>query len=110
MELVREEAKAAPQTGAERTRGPPSKPHLSARGRDERGEQADERGLAGPVRTHESHDVAGAYCQRQARDRASATEMSGSVEEADRVEVDSHAARPARSAGSGPVSSPSRAL
>jgi hypothetical protein len=70
-----------------------AKPHLTARRRDQRREQADQRRLARPVWSEQAEDVAGARGQREARNRPPAAEMSGDVDEADSVEVGSHSRR-----------------
>ena len=78
----------------------------AARRRDERGEHADQRGLAGAVRAEQAEDLAARDASSETRDtRAPPAEMARDVGQLDAVEVEgsraraSGAARPARGLG-----------
>ena len=77
--------------------------HLPAARRHERGHHPDQRRLAGAVGSEQSDDLAAARRKTDARDGAPSAEVAGDVDQRDLVEIDAHAARPERSAGSGPV-------
>ena len=59
VQLVREQADAAPQRRAERARGPVAVAHLAAGRRRERRQHRDQRRLAGAVRAEQADDLAG---------------------------------------------------
>ena len=124
VQLVREQTDARPQRGAQPARQLVAVADLAFRRRGQRREHRDERGFAGPVRTEQSDDVAGARGKGNVRQRAAAPEVARDVDDLNGIEVDAHvlrhaqdapstsrgAARSTRSAGSGPVSWLSSAL
>ena len=109
MQLVREQANPGAHGRADVSRVLRAVENLSARRRDERGKNTDQRGLSRPVGSEEPQNLAAPDAQRDVRQRAAAPEVARDVEELNGIEVGAHAARPARPRGPGPESSLSSA-
>ena len=109
MELVSEQADAAADLGTRLACQPVAVADDAAGRRHQRGQHADDGGLAGAVGTEQPQNVAGVDGERDARNRPAPAEVTRHVGQLDALEVKAHAAMPARPAGSGLVSSESSA-
>ena len=101
VQLVREQADSPPQRRAEVARRRVAEPDVAGGGRGERGQDADQRGLAGAVRPEQAEDVAGARGQRDVRERAAPAVVSRNIVQSNGIEVGVGHAQGAPSAPSG---------
>ena len=108
MELVREEPDTAPDRSVIGPGDMLAVPDSAAGRRDQCREECNERGLAGAIWSQQADDVAGLCREREVRDGTAPPEVPGNIIEGYAIEVEAHAAIPARLAGSGLVSSGSR--
>ena len=108
VEFVGKETDAASQRGAGFTRGRVAVTHVARRRQDQGRQHGDERRLPCSVWPEESEDLSAARGERYAGKRAATAEVPRHVGQSNVVEIH-HAARPARSTGSGPLPSSSSA-